>query len=948
MSYEYQDNKKSTDTSDIAPGAPIWFRAASGIHNNRDAGHGYSAHDPVSLTSGDTRVTGGGYESGAASTRFGEITFVADDVLTSIGNVVEIPIERRGGTVGDQVLTLEIDRDPKNNGIDYNTAVIGAYRGKVVDGFHECNVDIDISMLNQGDNFYYNPNDQSLSILMPEGQARVVLRFIIPYRNKIKSLSPAVLMQPLTYRVDEYMSDGLQGFESKFVTDYSTPAAELEHGPQSIVVNNQQAAYRVATLPVPTWWTSPDGADKLGADGNFHAREIDRYRTTARALTSQGVDNLPLYTIGRTRSVEATAYLRYADLNLVPLSGSTFWENLTGDWDGDPGKKTDYSLNYVPNKDGQYHDYLRTLTNGTHELSATASYTGADDRIKAGTGYISQVLTLGDNPDAAVNNDNISPGQTYKWGDYATSEYDPGGSSEFFWFSPPVDLKLPYGDQFDRGSMTQAMFVWEGVSSTTLPGADGKFVLQQSTTPINQGQLAPNTLANALTGESVSAFGHMFSTPQNGNVEFGANELIKSWVSRETRTDMVSATLSAPVSDDYMKQQVLYDVSMLEHDRDSAEANKANLKGYYTTCDSHLSKELFLKLTPMEAEPVYTLGKTQIRVAINANDPYSTAKHAAIEQQVSETTGEPIQVYRQNMIKHDNSAGVTYQTGDGWSTIQGNNFATGSGPTGDSLLKVLFGDPISLTIDNTTTPPTSSYTSRGSLSADDVSFLSLQPGVFTSEQFSDPAAGPPLTPGTVSLSAVLSAVQQDPDVGGVMPIHTSLDLREQTEHLIEIPLSMITHGDGTDERVWLYMQNPADTDVNVTLDSVTFHDGTVDQVLNQAISLLGTHNSTDDIYYWYSNYEQTLNNPLDFVASSTLQGNVINQGGPEKNSVTSFSLKPGLVDDMLYAIDIYDLKDNNGAAIAAGDIPSEIKQIYQLTTPGEPMVQGTITIKFIP
>ncbi len=43
MSYEYQDNKKSTDTSDIAPGAPIWFRASSGVHNNRDAGHGYSA-----------------------------------------------------------------------------------------------------------------------------------------------------------------------------------------------------------------------------------------------------------------------------------------------------------------------------------------------------------------------------------------------------------------------------------------------------------------------------------------------------------------------------------------------------------------------------------------------------------------------------------------------------------------------------------------------------------------------------------------------------------------------------------------------------------------------------------------------------------------------------------------------------------------------------------------
>ena len=66
--YEYQDNKKSTDTSKIAPGAPIWYRAASGIHNNRDAGHGYSAQDPIPLSKGL-------YNIGSAITRFGKIGF---------------------------------------------------------------------------------------------------------------------------------------------------------------------------------------------------------------------------------------------------------------------------------------------------------------------------------------------------------------------------------------------------------------------------------------------------------------------------------------------------------------------------------------------------------------------------------------------------------------------------------------------------------------------------------------------------------------------------------------------------------------------------------------------------------------------------------------------------------------------------------------------------------
>jgi hypothetical protein len=156
---------------------------------------------------------------------------------------------------------------------------------------------------------------------------------------------------------------------------------------------------------------------------------------------------------------------------------------------------------------------------------------------------------------------------------------------------------------------------------------------------------------------------------------------------------------------------------------------------------------------------------------------------------------------------------------------------------------------------------------------------------------------------------------------------------------------MITHGDGEDERVWLYMQNPADTNVSVLLDSVTYNDGSADQVLNAGQSLLGAHGA-DDVYYWYSDYSQTL--ALDFNDSSTLQGNVIKQGGPEANSVVRFDLQPKLVDDMLYAVDIYNIADNSGNPFATGSEPAELKQIYQLTTPGEPMVQGTITIKFIP
>ena len=195
MSYEYQDNKKSTDTSDIAPGAPIWFRAASGVHNNRDAGHGYSAQDPIPLSKGS-------YPGGSAITRFGKIGFKQSNnfVNTQHGDVIDFPIVREEGSQGEWTILI---KQPDNS---RQTGKMGSFNTAVEYGYDVCRVDVDLYTLNQGiPGVSFSTQTGELSVTFLNGETEKLLKMVVPYRTTVKNLKPDVLRQKVTYHVAEYI-----------------------------------------------------------------------------------------------------------------------------------------------------------------------------------------------------------------------------------------------------------------------------------------------------------------------------------------------------------------------------------------------------------------------------------------------------------------------------------------------------------------------------------------------------------------------------------------------------------------------------------------------------------------------------------------------------------------------------------------------------------------------
>lgn len=107
-----QDNKKTTPTSNIAPGTPLWYDSSAGKHHQKDFGPGYDSHDPVGLHKGS-------FIKGNSVDRFGEIGFRYDKLPTGHGEVFEIVIDRKGGVKSDQAVVISIDRDPLRDGVDY-------------------------------------------------------------------------------------------------------------------------------------------------------------------------------------------------------------------------------------------------------------------------------------------------------------------------------------------------------------------------------------------------------------------------------------------------------------------------------------------------------------------------------------------------------------------------------------------------------------------------------------------------------------------------------------------------------------------------------------------------------------------------------------------------------------------------------------------------------------
>ena len=188
-----QDNKKSTPTSDIAPGSPLWYASAQGIHHQKDFGPGYDSHDPVGLHKGKAIA-------GNAITRFGKFSFKPTMSVTGTehGEIIDMPILRTEGSKGEW--TVVISADPKRT-----TGKLGLYQTATEHGYDVCRIDVDVYSLNKDiPGVAWSNLTQELSVTFQHGETEKNLRAVIPYRTTVRTLLPDVVRNKITYHVGEF------------------------------------------------------------------------------------------------------------------------------------------------------------------------------------------------------------------------------------------------------------------------------------------------------------------------------------------------------------------------------------------------------------------------------------------------------------------------------------------------------------------------------------------------------------------------------------------------------------------------------------------------------------------------------------------------------------------------------------------------------------------------
>ena len=261
-----KDNKKSTPTSNISPGEPLWNDPP---HDQESYGPGYDNHDPVSLLKGDVRNRGGGYVSGNPLTRFGLFTLPQGKYFTKHGEVVQIKILRKGGSKGEFVFDMQLDRETGTSGgvpVDENTAIVGDYKTSTKDGFNICSVDVDMKTLNTGPGFVYDSDEDILSITFKGGEEEKLIKLLIPYKTDVRSMLPTVLSDTLTYKIDEYeMVDGLSLNIPMLHSDLvDTDCTALVTGNSTVL--HHQTNYTAYTLPLPYFFTQPEAGNPAPID----------------------------------------------------------------------------------------------------------------------------------------------------------------------------------------------------------------------------------------------------------------------------------------------------------------------------------------------------------------------------------------------------------------------------------------------------------------------------------------------------------------------------------------------------------------------------------------------------------------------------------------------------------------------------------------------------------
>ena len=184
MSSHTKPNNVTTPLT-VAPGDPHWSQPE---HDQRNIDQGYDYHDPVSLQQG-------GYTTGGALTMFGKVGFEPGQAVINVdhGTIYDMILTRRYGTQGTYDFVVSMDM--KNS-----TGVLGDFRTGVEHGFDICKVDLDMTTLN--DQVTAMSNNR-FRVRMKDGEARKVLKVIVPYRTAVRTFDAVELEKEFTYWVKE-------------------------------------------------------------------------------------------------------------------------------------------------------------------------------------------------------------------------------------------------------------------------------------------------------------------------------------------------------------------------------------------------------------------------------------------------------------------------------------------------------------------------------------------------------------------------------------------------------------------------------------------------------------------------------------------------------------------------------------------------------------------------
>ena len=266
---KWKGNQKSTDTSNIAPGDPMWTTGDD--HNQQSFGWGYDYHEPVSFLKGNLKE--GGYVSGNANIRFGkfQIPFANRLIPVEHGSVIDFPIERVEGTTGRyQVKIRERWLPTPVNG------VLGTIDDVTQHQYGVCKSDIDLWTLNrpyasedekrwrESKGYYYIPGlswdswNRELTLTFESGEKVKKLKIIAPYRAEVKELQPATLRHKQTYYIQEYNAVRANTYAGNYyeqtgsnISGYSIAGHANDDTSR---ITNHWHYYYCLTLPMPRAW----------------------------------------------------------------------------------------------------------------------------------------------------------------------------------------------------------------------------------------------------------------------------------------------------------------------------------------------------------------------------------------------------------------------------------------------------------------------------------------------------------------------------------------------------------------------------------------------------------------------------------------------------------------------------------------------------------------------